>query len=86
MDRQMKRYDVPRVVFVNKLDRAGANPWRVIEMARDKLKVGDIFIYNLYLCLPLLPAEISLESASFLCCISYFAHELKLMRADHTSC
>jgi len=25
----MKRYEVPRVAFINKLDRAGANPWKV---------------------------------------------------------
>jgi hypothetical protein len=31
---------VPRLVFVNKLDRMGANPWRVIQMARDKLKLN----------------------------------------------
>ena len=29
VDRQMKRYKVPRVAFINKLDRMGANPWRV---------------------------------------------------------
>src|SRR5690554_68595 len=29
VDRQMRRYGVPRVVFVNKLDRTGANPWKV---------------------------------------------------------
>lgn len=36
----MRRYSVPRVVFVNKLDRVGANPWRVIQQARDKLKLN----------------------------------------------
>mmetsp|Transcript_34262 Transcript_34262/g.61810 ORF Transcript_34262/g.61810 Transcript_34262/m.61810 type:complete len:753 (-) Transcript_34262:175-2433(-) len=40
VDRQMKRYSVPRLVFVNKCDRAGANPWRCIDMARDKLKLN----------------------------------------------
>ena len=30
----MKRYDVPRVAFINKLDRTGADPWRVISQAR----------------------------------------------------
>ncbi|GIL60182.1 hypothetical protein Vafri_14810, partial [Volvox africanus] len=40
VDRQMKRYNVPRLVFVNKLDRAGANPGRCIDMARDKLKLN----------------------------------------------
>lgn len=37
VDRQMKRYNVPRITFVNKLDRQGANPWRVIQQIRDKL-------------------------------------------------
>lgn len=36
----MRRYSVPRVVFVNKLDRVGANPWKVIAQARDKLKLN----------------------------------------------
>src|SRR5213078_4333659 len=29
VDRQMRRYKVPRLAFVNKCDRAGANPRRV---------------------------------------------------------
>lgn len=29
VDRQMKRYKVPRIAFINKLDRMGANPWKV---------------------------------------------------------
>ena len=37
VDRQMKRYKVPCVAFINKLDRAGANPFRVMEMLREKL-------------------------------------------------
>ena len=37
VDRQMRRYNVPRVAFINKLDRAGANPFRVTQMLRDKL-------------------------------------------------
>ena len=40
VDRQMKRYSVPRVAFVNKLDRAGANPQRVINDMRSQLKVS----------------------------------------------
>ena len=31
VDRQMKRYNVPRLAFINKCDRAGANPQKVIE-------------------------------------------------------
>ncbi|UZJ54866.1 hypothetical protein CBS101457_004186 [Exobasidium rhododendri] len=39
VDRQMRRYNVPRVSFINKMDRAGANPWRVIDQVRTKLKM-----------------------------------------------
>jgi elongation factor G len=37
VDRQMKRYGVPAVAFINKLDRQGADPYRVMEMLREKL-------------------------------------------------
>lgn len=37
VDRQMRRYRVPRVAFVNKMDRAGANPYRVCQQLREKL-------------------------------------------------
>ncbi|MGZ3657960.1 MAG: elongation factor G [Bdellovibrionota bacterium] len=37
VDRQMKRYNVPRLAFINKLDRAGSNPTRVINAMREKL-------------------------------------------------
>ncbi|ABO97061.1 predicted protein [Ostreococcus lucimarinus CCE9901] len=40
VDRQMRRYNVPRLCFVNKCDRAGANPWKVLAQARDKLKLN----------------------------------------------
>lgn len=33
----MKRYGVPRVTFINKLDRAGSDPWRVIDQVEKKL-------------------------------------------------
>ncbi|KAL7751881.1 Elongation factor G, mitochondrial [Sorochytrium milnesiophthora] len=39
VDRQMRRYDVPRVAFLNKMDRSGANPWRVINQMRNKLRL-----------------------------------------------
>jgi elongation factor G len=37
VDRQMKRYKVPRLCFINKMDRAGANPFRGVKMLREKL-------------------------------------------------
>jgi len=40
VDRQMRRYNVPRLCFVNKCDRAGANPWKVLAQVRDKLKLN----------------------------------------------
>jgi elongation factor G len=38
VDRQMRRYEVPRVAFINKLDRMGADPWKVLNQARAKLR------------------------------------------------
>lgn len=37
VDRQMKRYQVPRVAFINKMDRTGADPFKVVEQLREKL-------------------------------------------------
>ena len=37
VDRQMRRYNVPRLAFVNKCDRQGANPYRVKDQLREKL-------------------------------------------------
>ncbi|KAK8104300.1 Elongation factor G- mitochondrial [Apiospora kogelbergensis] len=39
VDRQMKRYNVPRLSFVNKMDRMGANPWKAVEQINSKLKI-----------------------------------------------
>lgn len=38
VDRQMRRYNVPRVTFINKMDRMGADPFRAIEQINLKLK------------------------------------------------
>jgi elongation factor G len=38
VDRQMKRYGVPRIAFVNKMDNPGANYDRVAEMLKEKLQ------------------------------------------------
>ena len=40
VDRQMRRYDVPRLAFINKLDRAGADPWKVVQQLHQKLKLN----------------------------------------------
>ena len=37
VDRQMRRYKVPRIAFVNKCDRSGASPARVTQQLREKL-------------------------------------------------
>ena len=40
----MRRYKVPRIAFVNKLDRTGANPFRVRDQLREKLKLHPVMI------------------------------------------
>jgi elongation factor G len=37
IDRQMRRYHVPRLAFINKLDRAGGDPHKVVEQLQSKL-------------------------------------------------
>ena len=37
VDQQMKRYNVPFIAFINKCDRSGSNPDRVIKQLREKL-------------------------------------------------
>src|SRR5262249_10998474 len=44
VDRQMKRYHVPRLAFINKMDRTGANPYRVVQQVRDKLGCDAIMM------------------------------------------
>ena len=46
VDRQMKRYQVPRLAFINKMDRTGANPKRVVEQLRTKL-MADAFLMQI---------------------------------------
>ena len=38
VDQQMDRYNVPCIAFVNKCDRSGANPFRVMQQLREKLR------------------------------------------------
>ncbi len=42
VDRQMRRYNVPRLAFINKLDRAGADPARVTHQLKEKLRHNTI--------------------------------------------
>ncbi len=44
VDRQMKRYKVPRIAFINKLDRSGADPFKVSGQLRDKLGHNAIMV------------------------------------------
>jgi elongation factor G len=44
VDRQMRRYGVPRLAFVNKCDRAGANPLRVKDQLREKLNLNPVLL------------------------------------------
>jgi len=38
VDRQMKRYNIPRLSFINKMDRMGANPFKAIDQINHKLR------------------------------------------------
>ncbi len=40
VNRQMTRYNVPRIAFINKCDRTGANPKKVTRQLRDKLELN----------------------------------------------
>jgi len=40
--RQANRYEVPRIVFVNKMDRAGANFLRVVKQMKDRLNANPV--------------------------------------------
>ena len=42
--RQADRYHVPRICFVNKMDRVGADFWHTIEMIRDRLAAAPVAV------------------------------------------
>jgi len=44
VDRQMNRYGVPRIAFINKCDRSGADPYRVVDQLRRKLNHDAVMV------------------------------------------
>ncbi|MBO7723407.1 MAG: GTP-binding protein, partial [Thermoguttaceae bacterium] len=44
IDRQMKRYSVPRLALINKMDRVGANPERVVKQLKEKLDCDAVLM------------------------------------------
>jgi elongation factor G len=44
VDRQMKRYHVPRLAFINKMDRTGSDPRRVVAQVREKLDCDAVLM------------------------------------------
>jgi elongation factor G len=44
VDRQMRRYNVPRVGFINKMDRTGSDPERVVQQLHDKLDCNAVLM------------------------------------------
>ena len=44
VDRQLKRYNVPRLAFINKCDRTGANPYKVKDQLIDKLGLNAVLV------------------------------------------
>jgi len=44
IDRQMKRYEVPRLALVNKMDRIGADPQRVVKQLKEKLDCDAVLM------------------------------------------
>src|SRR5204862_5431863 len=44
VDRQMRRYNVPRLAFINKMDRSGADAYRVHEALRNKLRLNAVLM------------------------------------------
>ena len=44
VDRQMKRYRVPRLAFINKMDRVGADPFRVLQAMQERLGLNVVLL------------------------------------------
>jgi elongation factor G len=43
--RQADKYNVPRICFINKMDRTGANFWRTYEMIKDRLAANPVAVH-----------------------------------------
>lgn len=48
VDRQMRRYEVPRLAFINKLDRMGADPWKVLNQVIIKKNAYTLNFYCIF--------------------------------------
>jgi elongation factor G len=44
VDRQLRRYNVPRIAFINKCDRTGANPYKVRDQLEEKLSHNAVLL------------------------------------------
>lgn len=44
VSRQMQRYGIPRLTFINKLDRAGADLWPILKALDDKLEITPVLL------------------------------------------
>ncbi|MCR9295654.1 MAG: elongation factor G [bacterium] len=44
VDRQMRRYSIPRLAFINKMDRTGADAHNVVRMMKDKLNTDAVLV------------------------------------------
>ena len=44
VDRQIRRYNVARIAFINKVDRSGANPDKVLQQMKEKLNLRPVLI------------------------------------------
>ena len=57
VNRQMNRYKVPRVAFINKLDRTGSDPERVLSQLRYQYSYNAMCVcacvcaYNVHMCM-----------------------------------